>query len=220
MCHVSGSFIGSALALPTLPLLDFTLCCSCPTGHKKKWPHSTAAALEIQIIKERRRCFLLKASSCEQKRGAWGFSWRSTGFNGFTWSVSEFAFTLEFNMQEWAVAPPRREHFAAGRKQHILQDVLNCVLFYLFILFYFFAPACYFYIGSGNFSGRCAPPTPPSSAQWIWERHHYFIPKIFSRFASESGPHQPSTNLLHTNSSSTSFFSFFFQDFNCEISWN
>lgn len=78
--------------------------------------------------------------------GGWIFSWRSTGFNGFTWSVSEFAFTLEFNMQEWAVAPPRREHFAAGRKQHILQDVLKCVLFYLYISFFFFFCSCMLFL--------------------------------------------------------------------------
>lgn len=42
-------------------------------------------------------------------------------------------FTLEFNMQERAVAPPRREHFAGGRKQHILPDVLKCVVLYFFI---------------------------------------------------------------------------------------
>lgn len=72
-----------------------------------------------------------------EREGGWdgwmeGFSWRSTGFNGSTRCVSEFACPLEFNMQQRAVAPRQREHFStAGRKQHIfMPKLLKCLVFY------------------------------------------------------------------------------------------
>ena len=169
----------------------------------------------IQIIKE--RCFLLKASSSEQRRratetrGRWRgrFSLRATGINCFTPGVGRGTITVVSGAHIEQLPPPKYKHYtrltsSIPSRGPFFADAFcmgywNTYFFEYLVFFFIVSWAVFFWL------------LWPTTAERVRGRHQYFYGlEIFNRIAPTSTLNSHQQNYRICSSSTTYFILFFF----------
>lgn len=221
MCHVSGSFIGSALALPTLPLLDFTLCCSCPTGQKKKsGPIQQPQLLKYKLLKRDADVFCWKLPVVSKRGGRGG----SAGVPQVLMALLGASANLHLHLSLIC-----KNELLLLHGENILQQAESstfCRMYWIassFIyLFYFIflLQHVIFILAQAIFQdGVPLQLPPPVLSEYGKDTTTLFLKYLVGLLLNLAPISLQQTFCIQTRLPLL-FFLFFLQDFNCEISWN